>query len=243
MATDDLTFGVHVIQIQGTVVSRKVGPTNSSGLPIYSYLGCFIDSAPAGRLLPTQPYDNSSNTNSLCQTEAQAGDYIFAGTEYQTECWLGDSPPPSLYKADETYCTFSCAGDATQVCGGFGGYLSVYYDSSRYTPGNNTQPAGAPITVNHTGDYNYIGCYSEATAGRALSGLAPIIPAGIGNTIESCEASCQGYTYFGVGKYISEHSSCSHWVLSYNICRETRSVLLLPKSCLGTRIFAPKRTY
>lgn len=182
-------------------MSRKVGPTNSSGLPIYSYLGCFIDDAPAGRLLPTQPYDNSSNTNGLCQTEAQAGNYIFAGTEYQTECWLGDTPPPSLYQADETYCTFSCAGDATQVCGGFGGYLSVYYDSSRYTPGNNTQPAGAPITVNQTGNYNYIGCYSEATAGRALSGLIPPIPAGIGNTVESCEASCQGYTFFGVGMY------------------------------------------
>ncbi|CAD6594301.1 MAG: hypothetical protein ASARMPREDX12_008599 [Alectoria sarmentosa] len=222
--TDDLTFGVHVVQIQGTVVSRKVGPTNSSGLPIYSYLGCFIDDAPAGRLLPTQPYDNSSNTNGLCQTEAQAGNYIFAGTEYQTECWLGDTPPPSLYQAAETFCTFSCAGDATQVCGGFGGYLSVYYDATRYTPGNNTQPTGAPITVNQTGDYNYIGCYSEATAGRALSGLAPAIPAGIGNTVESCEASCQGYTYFGV-EYSNE-CYCGNTINAGSVDQPSSDVLV-----------------
>ena len=37
---DDLNFGVHVVQITGTVVSRKVGPTNSTGDPIYTYLGC-----------------------------------------------------------------------------------------------------------------------------------------------------------------------------------------------------------
>ena len=188
------------MQIQGKVVSRVVGPTNSSGLPVYSYLGCYIDNAPAGRLLPTQPYSNSSNTNGLCQTVAQSGKYIFAGTEYQSQCYLGNKAPSSQYKADEVHCTYSCAGDTTQVCGGNGGYLSVYYDASRYTPGDDSQTAtGGPITVNHTGNYNYIGCYSEASAGRALSGLAPPTPAG-GSTIESCMASCQGYTYFGVGK-------------------------------------------
>ncbi len=176
---------------------------NSSSTPAYSYLGCYIDDAPGGRLLPYQPYANSSNTNNLCQTEAEAGGYIFAGTEYRTECWLGNAAPPSMYKADESHCTYPCAGDASQICGGAGRYLSVYYDPSRYTPGNNSQPAAAPVTVTQSGNYDYIGCYSEATNGRALSGLTPRVPAG-GNTVESCEASCQGYKYFGVGKYISE---------------------------------------
>ena len=180
-------------------MSKKVGPTNSSGSPVYSYLGCYLDNAPAGRLLRTGPYDNSSNTNGLCQTVAHAGKYIFAGTEYQSQCWVGNTPPPSTYKADESFCTYSCAGDVTQVCGGVGSYLSVYYDASQYTPSNGTQqtPSG-PVTVNQTGNYNYIGCYSEGKAGRALSGLAPPIP-DAGNTIESCAASCKAYTYFGVG--------------------------------------------
>ena len=179
-------------------MSRKVGPTNSSGLPIYSYLGCYLDNAPGGRLIRTQSYDNSSNTNGLCQTQAQAGKYIFAGTEYQSQCYIGNTPPPSSYKADEAHCTYSCAGDNTQICGGVGSYLSVYYDASRYTPGGDTKPTGGPITVNQTGNYNYIGCYSEGTGGRALSGLAPPTP-NDGNTIENCAASCKGYTYFGVG--------------------------------------------
>ena len=174
--------------------------SNSSSSPAYTYLGCYLDDAPGGRLLPTEAYANSSNTNTLCQAAAEAGSYVFAGTEYQVECWLGNSAPSSLYKADESHCTYTCAGDATQVCGGPGRYLSVYYDASRYTPGNGSQPTNAPITVQQAGNYNYIGCYSEATAGRALSGLTPRIPAGTGNTVESCEASCRGYTYFGVGK-------------------------------------------
>ena len=197
MTTDDLNFGVHVVQIQGTIVSRKVGPTNSTGQPVYSYLGCYIDNAPSGRLLRTAAYDNSSNDNDLCQTVCNGGDYVFAGTEYQSQCYCGNTPPPSLYKADQTYCTFACAGDASETCGGNGGYISIYYDSTRYTPGNDSSvPTGGPVTVQQVGNYNYIGCYSEATNGRALSGQAPAAP-NSGNTIESCEAACQGYTYFG----------------------------------------------
>ncbi|KAM0794890.1 WSC domain-containing protein [Usnea florida] len=74
----------------------------------------------------------------------------------------------------------------------------VYTDSWTLNNSSDTQLASGPITVNQTGNYNYIGCYSEGTGGRALSGLAPQIPADIGNTIESCAASCKGYTYFGV---------------------------------------------
>ena len=199
--TDDLNFGVHIVNIRGIVHDKTVGPTNSTNNAVYTYLGCFSDSAPAGRLLPNQPYVGNQNENGLCQTDCLAGNYIFSGTEYQTECFCGNAPPPSQYAADPTMCTFACAGDASQQCGGAGGYISIYYDATRYTPGSITTSGGTtssgPITVNQTGNYNYIGCYSEATTGRALSGLAPAVPAG-GSTIESCEASCQGYNYFGV---------------------------------------------
>lgn len=203
-------------------MSKKVGPTNSSGSPVYSYLGCYLDNAPGGRLLRTGPYDNSSNTNGLCQTVAQAGKYIFAGTEYQSQCWVGNTPPPNTYKADESFCTYSCAGDVTQVCGGVGSYLSVYYDASQYNASSGTstpQTPSGPITVNQTGNYNYIGCYSEGKAGRALSGLAPPIPAA-GNTIESCAASCKAYNYFGVGMLFLRIRS-----LIYVIFLVTRHVL------------------
>ena len=83
--TNDLNFGVHVVQIQGTLVDTVTGPLNSSNLPVYEYLGCYLDDAPSGRLLSYAPYANSSNTNGLCQTECYAGNYVFAGTEYMSE--------------------------------------------------------------------------------------------------------------------------------------------------------------
>lgn len=45
--------------------------------------------------------------------------------------------------------------------------------------------------------YDYLGCYSEATTGRALSGLQPAPPVG-GFTIESCQKICSRFEYFGM---------------------------------------------
>lgn len=197
--TDDLNFGVHVVEITGTLVSRKVGPTNSTGDPVYTYLGCFTDNNPTGRLLPSQQYADNNNNNGRCQTDCATGKYVFSGTEYQTECYCGNKPAPSLYVANEASCSFACSGDPTQDCGGAGGFISIYYDATRYAPGNGstTATSGGPAIVKTAGNYNYIGCYSEATAGRALSGKAPAAPTN-GSTIQTCETACQGYTYFGL---------------------------------------------
>lgn len=88
-----------------------------------------------------------------------------------------------------------------------GAYISVYYDATRYTPGNSTTttptPTGAPVTVTQVANYNYIGCYSEGTNGRALTGAIPAMPA-TGDTVEECQAACSGFTYFGV-EYVNEY--------------------------------------
>lgn len=83
--TDDINFGVHEVEIRGTVVSRKVGPQNSTGQPVYNYLGCYHEIKPGGRLLVTQQYADQQNTNDRCQEKCNAGKYVFSGTEYQTE--------------------------------------------------------------------------------------------------------------------------------------------------------------
>jgi hypothetical protein len=81
--TNDLNFGVHVIEITGTVVSKKVGPTNSTGQTIYNYLGCFAESANGPRLFPNEPVSpGANNSNANCQTGCYAAaKYAFAGTE------------------------------------------------------------------------------------------------------------------------------------------------------------------
>lgn len=42
--TNDLTFGVHVLNFTGTLASRQVGPLLPNGKARFNYLGCFLDS-------------------------------------------------------------------------------------------------------------------------------------------------------------------------------------------------------
>ncbi|KAI9051067.1 hypothetical protein LZ554_005175 [Drepanopeziza brunnea f. sp. 'monogermtubi'] len=195
---NDPTWGVHVVQITGTVVSNKIGPKNSNGSTVYEYLGCFKEAKNAPRLFPNEPLNPSqSNNNGICQAAClTAGPYAFTGTEFYTECWCGDTPPPLAYvDPTDTLCNYACPGDQNDRCGG-NDYISVFYDPTKYIKGTDPSLYG-PQTPAQVGNYNYQGCYSEGTNGRALAGLSPPAPTG-GFTLESCMAGCQGYSYFGM---------------------------------------------
>ncbi|KAF4556435.1 WSC domain-containing protein 3 [Elsinoe fawcettii] len=210
---DDLDFGVHVVEMRGTVHTKQIGPLYPNGTARYQYLGCYKDNV-AGRLLPNQLYtDVQANTNQKCQTAGANSNMAFVGTEYQQECWAGNKLPSGLYYTLESdrACTFACTGDASQSCGGGAdtGYISIYYDTTKYTitdqTFNATSPGGGggggsvggPITANSSGPYDYIGCYSEGSNGRALTG-AGIAPPEDGGSVEYCQSKCSGYQYFGV---------------------------------------------
>lgn len=83
--TDDLTFGVHVVEIKANIVSRKVGPKNSDGSPRFKYLGCYSDGT--GRQLAKLFNLENTNDNGVCQSKCLGLGYKFAGTEYRTQCW------------------------------------------------------------------------------------------------------------------------------------------------------------
>jgi len=70
-----------------------------------------------------------------------------------------------------------------------GARLSVYQNSVV------SQPPAAPQHVASSSGFSWLGCYSEATNGRALTG--PSI-ANDKMTVEMCLASCAGYKYGGV---------------------------------------------
>ena len=202
--TDDLTFGVHIVNITGTVHDRQVGliyPGNNSAQ--YLYLGCYQDGNP--RLLPYEPYSPGIQENGRCIDACYAAGYIFAGTEFQQECWCGNSAPAGYlyYPESDDLCTFTCTNDTSQACGGNGGYISVFYDQSRFAPNNQTynttQPA-PPTTVQTVNNYTWIGCYSEGTSGRALTGPNVAAPSA-GGSVEYCASQCIGYEYFGVEYY------------------------------------------
>lgn len=197
--TDDLTFGVHTINFTGSVVSTQVGPTLPSGNAQYKYLGCYQDYINNVRLEPKE-YVNANNTNGLCQTQALAAGMVFAGTEYMQECWVGNViPGASILAAEDNMCGYACAGDATQVCGGLNGYISLYYDSTRYFPSNGTiiGTSGLAPSIPKTlaGGWLYAGCYSDSATARVLSGTTK---AGSTISLESCATFCAAYKYFGV---------------------------------------------
>lgn len=166
--TNDLTFGVHILNFTGQLISKQVGPKQADGDSLFKYLGCYQD-AINGRLEP-QAYNFDDNTNGECQQAATSLGAVFAGTEYMTECYVGSNLPDISLKAPDTACSYNCAGDATQVCGGIGGYLSLYYDSTKYFPANGTLivPKG-PSASNTVGNYTYSGCckcFSHHRVGR-----------------------------------------------------------------------------
>lgn len=148
----------------------------------------------------TELFFGSGNCMNACYGAAQ---YVFAGTEYADECWCGSIPPPLANQNLDEYCNMACDGDPNYSCGG-SGYLSVYYDPTKYTAGADPSLYG-PQTIQKAGNYTYLGCYSEATTGRALNAYIPTAPTS-GFTIESCEVACHGYTYFGM-EYSNEVSA------------------------------------
>ncbi|KAK3335420.1 WSC domain-containing protein [Cercophora scortea] len=128
-------FGVREVETSVTIVSRQAGPLLADGSARYQWTGCFVDNK--GRNLATQVNNSTmqaTNTNDQCQNLCFKAGYTFAGTEYHQECWCGNKINyPSTYTNDSlNYCTFSCTGDNTQSCGGDGGYMSLYADTTKF---------------------------------------------------------------------------------------------------------------
>jgi hypothetical protein len=205
--TDDLTFGVHVVNFTSTVISRKVGPLSSSGGAVYQYAGCYQDFI-NGIRIEKKEYVNTNNTNGLCQTEAQAYGAVFAGTEYMSECWIGSAIPPASLLVSDINCAYACSGDSTQTCGGTGGFISIYYDSTRYFPANGTivgSSASGPSIPKTVSGYSYAGCWSDSQSARVLYTKTT---AGSAVTLESCAVFCSTYAIFGT-EYADEVSHLS----------------------------------
>ncbi|KAI9864385.1 MAG: hypothetical protein M1813_003305 [Trichoglossum hirsutum] len=198
MNTGDPTFGKQFIQFTCNAVAEQVGPLYPNGSAEYRYLGCYKENNP-GRQLQNQIYGSQSNENGRCTQACFDAGYTFAGTQYHSECWCGNNLPNLL--TDKDNCNFVCAGNASQICGGNGfftdgAYISLFADAKKYINGTTIPgaPTGGPIVNPGDGQFNSLGCYTEATTGRALSKLGVATDT---LTITSCFAACAGYQYAG----------------------------------------------
>ncbi|TVY75584.1 WSC domain-containing protein [Lachnellula suecica] len=184
---DDVNFGVHDVSIFANIITSQVGPVLPDGIARYSYLGCYYDGA--GRQLSKQT-DYPQNENGWCQTNCFKLGYIFAGTEYHTECWCGNSAPSSLKYSNETLkkCEMSCPGAPSQACGGDGTYVSIYYDRTKYTPGTDSIPGipnQSPGSSNTPSSSVFSSSTISSSAGVTTSPLVTVSTSSTGPPISS----------------------------------------------------------
>ncbi|KAK5999297.1 hypothetical protein QM012_005622 [Aureobasidium pullulans] len=166
-----------------------------SSLSNYTYMGCFNETHDRRAL---NGNSRTGSTNSLESCATFCSGYAYFGVEYGAECYCGSSLyANSIRQSDETGCNMPCAANASEVCGG-SNFLNVYYinvtTSSTTTSSAPSTPTG-PVVVQSAGGYSYMGCYTEATNGRALTGSSK---AAASISVDACASYCSAYTYFGV---------------------------------------------
>ncbi|ELU41792.1 glycoside hydrolase family 16 protein [Rhizoctonia solani AG-1 IA] len=80
--------------------------------------GCITDAEAPNRVLSDHHTDTGMNTAS-CIKSCAANGYKLAGTQFGKECWCGNSLAAAGGAGQSSNgCDMSCAGDASQVCGG-----------------------------------------------------------------------------------------------------------------------------
>ncbi|KAI4195074.1 MAG: hypothetical protein LQ350_007405 [Teloschistes chrysophthalmus] len=199
MNTGDPAFGKQQIQFSCNAIAEQVGPLAANGSAVYRYNGCYRENNP-GRQLTVQIYGNDANmTNDKCIAGCAAQGYPIAASEYTNECWCGKRFPSQM--ANENDCNYQCAGNSSQTCGGNG----YFHDHSHMSLFSNGKAAAAlpnvpPSVMPSYGAFNYSGCYTEGTSGRALTGKTT---ASSDMTVAMCGDFCDGFNYFGI-EYASE---------------------------------------
>ncbi|KAL4233175.1 hypothetical protein ACF0H5_007859 [Mactra antiquata] len=56
-------------------------------------------------------------TNELCQLTCYERGFVYAGTQYRTFCFCGNSYN-TLETPIESHCNMACSGNSSQICGG-----------------------------------------------------------------------------------------------------------------------------
>lgn len=136
-------------------------------------------------------------TIATCESNCTSLSFDLWALENTGECYCGSAATPlpaGAFPMFSSDCQMVCAGDASEICGGWG-YFSLYGTAA--TPPALT-PAISPPKVTYVDE----GCNTEGTSVRALSGTTHASNA---MTIGECGAFCQssGFLWFGL-EYSSE---------------------------------------
>ncbi|TVY75850.1 WSC domain-containing protein [Lachnellula suecica] len=160
----------------------------------YRAYGCYSDDYPSTRVLSGSTFSASTLTVESCILFCNNTAYTIAGVEYGRECYCGNTlnTDGSTYGVASSGCTFTCAGNNSETCGG-PNFLDIYA-TGPLTSGSTTSTPAHFTVANANGS-----CASDYTPAhnyvRTLSGAATTSSS---MTQEACARFCAGYTYYGV---------------------------------------------
>ncbi|CAF1222867.1 unnamed protein product [Adineta ricciae] len=89
------------------------------------YIGCFKDSRHQRMLNGlSKPLTSSSMTVALCTNYCTEHEFSFAGLQFRSECYCGNSLPKKMKREHEdddiaNCCSWTCAGQLNETCGGY----------------------------------------------------------------------------------------------------------------------------
>jgi WSC domain len=150
------------------------------------------------------PYTTISTTSSTSTSiSIAASSSSSTSSSHSTTCTSSHgSSTSSSTSSHSTTCTSSHANSvlsSSSSSSSLDPVSSSSTSSSKPASSSTSSSASAVPTLSHKttiGAYTLMGCYSEATTGRALTGKSfydyPTM------TLEECSTQCSGFTYFGV---------------------------------------------
>lgn len=166
----------------------------------WEYAGCFHDLVDNVRTLGAAMSASDEMTLERCGNfcDNNGSPYNYFGLTYGRECFCGWSIDEDALRAPEADCYNSCAGSPYGLCGGWR-RISAFRHINQNSP-----PAG-PEHVQQAGDYQWVGCQTEATTGRALSGKSY---ASDDMTVDSCAAFCEEDDFQHMGVEYGRECKC-----------------------------------
>lgn len=154
--------------------------------------GCYTDDSTSRTLYSLSTSADNMTTES-CIGYCSTNGYPLAGTEYGRECYCSKSIAVSGSVAASADCSFPCAGNNNQICGG-NSRLTIYHNisdvASAKPPATNAGPPG----------WGFLGCYVDSQVARTLPYGATTAGGANNMTVANCAQECQrqNYQYSGV---------------------------------------------
>jgi hypothetical protein len=163
-------------------------------------------------------------TNELCTSTCASAGYSLAGTEYSGECFCGNVYSNGGAQV-QNGCSMVCNGASDEICGG-SLRLSVWAQigsganptstitvtstvpsSTISGPGATSSPTSTGTAPNLPANWQYEGCYTEGSSGRAFLFQQPDSQT---LTVESCANTCIDLGYSVAGLEYAQQCFCDN---------------------------------